>query len=652
MFFDELKVNCFTNFDNTMYVGTDKGIFFSTDNGKSWGKININQKDYNVISLDVKLPQIVFSYWDGNTTGGIFYSQNSGISWRLLDKYMPPINFIKSVMFNNEIIYAAMGDGIYRLQDLNKSSEGWVGIYISGKDNYSSITLAKSFGYAFDANSVYNGGFNSWGAFASRPGYYDGIIQGILDTPIGLLILASNTYNGKIFRYTYDGINRKTDELTNGLDVSQKFSICDGDSGIFLSTDSTLYVSNNYGNNWLSLKSIVKNIKPKKLFFFNKNIFLSEADKGLWSFYTQQISFPKCKLTLETNPPNSGTTIGASEYKFGISIKINTFPNNTNVFLNWTENGKIVSTKAEFNYQIGNDTKLIANFLVPPNEPIASNPESLTQTTFKAVWQEVNTATGYLLDVAIDENFNNILSSYNKKDVKNVKAYIVTGLNKETTFYYRVKAYNIAGVSEKYSNIISVKTLPNPPVAPTSKVATDVTLNSFTANWNPVSGAIGYIFDLAIDDKFANTLSAYKNKDVGNSTNLSLSGLVSNMDYYYRVKAYNTGGSSGYSNTIKVGLFVDIEKQKSVPTEFNLLQNYPNPFNPETKIRFDIPKECFVKLHVYDVLGNEVASLVNKILLPATYNINFNASKLNNGVYFYRLDTDGFTQTKKMIFLK
>ncbi len=89
-----------------------------------------------------------------------------------------------------------------------------------------------------------------------------------------------------------------------------------------------------------------------------------------------------------------------------------------------------------------------------------------------------------------------------------------------------------------------------------------------------------------------------------------------------------------------------------VPSEFKLYQNYPNPFNPETNIRFGLPKFSFVKLAVYDLLGREVASLVNEQLKPGSYEVDWNSLNYPSGVYYYRLHTEGYSETKKMIFVK
>ena len=89
-----------------------------------------------------------------------------------------------------------------------------------------------------------------------------------------------------------------------------------------------------------------------------------------------------------------------------------------------------------------------------------------------------------------------------------------------------------------------------------------------------------------------------------------------------------------------------------VPSTYNLNQNYPNPFNPVTKINFDIPKQGFVSLKIYDILGRQVRTLVNEVKAPGSYSVDFNGSELSSGVYFYRMESNGYTDIKKMLLIK
>ncbi len=89
-----------------------------------------------------------------------------------------------------------------------------------------------------------------------------------------------------------------------------------------------------------------------------------------------------------------------------------------------------------------------------------------------------------------------------------------------------------------------------------------------------------------------------------------------------------------------------------MPKEFVLAQNYPNPFNPSTIIRYELPTTSDVSLKIFDMLGREVTTLVNTRQAAGTYEVNFNATGLASGVYFYRLQAGPFMQTKKMMLVK
>ncbi len=101
------------------------------------------------------------------------------------------------------------------------------------------------------------------------------------------------------------------------------------------------------------------------------------------------------------------------------------------------------------------------------------------------------------------------------------------------------------------------------------------------------------------------------------------------------------------------GGFIGIEPVSgNVPEKYALSQNYPNPFNPTTNIKLQVPESGLVKLVVFDVTGRQVAELVNETLSAGEYKVDFNASGLTSGVYFYRLETGGFTDVKKMTLIK
>ncbi len=102
----------------------------------------------------------------------------------------------------------------------------------------------------------------------------------------------------------------------------------------------------------------------------------------------------------------------------------------------------------------------------------------------------------------------------------------------------------------------------------------------------------------------------------------------------------------------KYTVLTDVEDESSTPVIFNLAQNYPNPFNPTTKISFSIPESGIVNLKIYDLLGGEVAELINSEMKTGNHSINFDASNLSSGMYFYKIETGSYSQTRKMMLLK
>jgi len=103
-----------------------------------------------------------------------------------------------------------------------------------------------------------------------------------------------------------------------------------------------------------------------------------------------------------------------------------------------------------------------------------------------------------------------------------------------------------------------------------------------------------------------------------------------------------------FINDIQVGI-----ENEALPTKFYVAQNYPNPFNPTTTIRFGLVNESNVDLRVYDILGQEVAVLINNQLMSSAHHeVNFNASSLASGTYIYRLQANNKVITKKMLLLK
>jgi hypothetical protein len=113
--------------------------------------------------------------------------------------------------------------------------------------------------------------------------------------------------------------------------------------------------------------------------------------------------------------------------------------------------------------------------------------------------------------------------------------------------------------------------------------------------------------------------------------------------YFYRLKQIDYDGTFEYSNEIEVD---------TAPLSFSLEQNYPNPFNPITTIKFNLPEKEFVSLKVYDIIGKETAVLLNEEKPAGLHSVQFDASGLSSGTYFYKLQAGSKIITRKMLLLK
>ena len=162
----------------------------------------------------------------------------------------------------------------------------------------------------------------------------------------------------------------------------------------------------------------------------------------------------------------------------------------------------------------------------------------------------------------------------------------------------------------------------------------------------------------------------FKNRNIGYLTNSSWGAKTTNgglnwqsfnVGTQYGDKSYfidyNTGFLFGNTTLVRTinggGVFTGVNiTHNPIPSVFTLYQNYPNPFNPSTKINFDIPRQTFVTLKIYDIAGREIAKLANGEYTPGAYSVVFDAAKFASGVYFYRITAGDFVETKRMVLIK
>jgi len=172
----------------------------------------------------------------------------------------------------------------------------------------------------------------------------------------------------------------------------------------------------------------------------------------------------------------------------------------------------------------------------------------------------------------------------------------------------------------------------------------DVSGSNINLNWSTASEINNYGFEIErSSDKTDWRLIGFKE---GNGTTTEIHNYsfvddlfgTSSSKLYYRLKQIDFNASFEYSDIVEIEI---------APATFSLSQNYPNPFNPTTNIGFRIAEFGFVSLKVFDVLGIEVAILVNEEKQPGIYEVEFDASHLSSGIYFYKLQTENLSENKK-----
>jgi hypothetical protein len=268
------------------------------------------------------------------------------------------------------------------------------------------------------------------------------------------------------------------------------------------------------------------------------------------------------------------------------------------------------------------------------------------------VWQGDIYSQKYRIQIASDKSFSHKLF-----DVKDITDTTITigEFEGATTYYWRVYASNNGGNSE-FSEPFEFST--GFPIKPILLYPKDVSLGLelnpiFT--WSKANLATHYNFqiseglnidlnNLLIDTLLTDTTYKYENLNI-------------NQIYSWRIKASNDFGESKWTEIFKFKTAADSvisveELDLNLPKEYSLDQNYPNPFNPTTTISFGLPESGMTSLKVYNIIGQEIAVLVNEELQAGIYNIPFDASAMTSGLYLYRLQSKEFIAIKKMLLIK
>lgn len=284
-----------------------------------------------------------------------------------------------------------------------------------------------------------------------------------------------------------------------------------------------------------------------------------------------------------------------------------------------------------------------------PDSPVLSEPpdvDVVVPPTRTLEWSNVNNATSYELQVSLDNSFSSLVT-VNPVIVTNNYYQIPSGLlNNFKSYYWRVRARNSNGAGN-YSSPWSFRTSGTPPqeiLSLEEVVECYLIINSL----NPAQ--IRFLIH-----RLNAALNHYANANIFlTNLNLQLFKLRVYILMYSNFINYTEGNRLIY-NTNKILDLINGDSPANeiiIPNTFELNQNYPNPFNPSTTIEYTIPENSRVSLKIYDILGKEVATLVDKEQNSGTYIVIWDAKSFSSGIYFYRITAGSNSDTKRMVLKK
>jgi len=314
-----------------------------------------------------------------------------------------------------------------------------------------------------------------------------------------------------------------------------------------------------------------------------------------------------------------------------------------------------VSSSNEFGNSLWSTVFQLKTVVILPGIPVLSFPDNELSTLGDSVtfiWSGDEYSYKYRLQVAYDENFT--LKFVDVADIEETTM-TINGFEGSTTYFWRVRASNNGGNSE-FSEAFEFST--GFPMMPTLLYPEDVSLNKEinpTFIWSKVDLATNY--RLQLSEGLNINLDKLIIDSVVVDTTLKYESLNVDKIYSWRVMASNSIGESNWTDIFKFKTAADSvvsvnEIDMNLPQEYSLDQNFPNPFNPTTTISFGLPEAGATTLKVYNIIGQEIAVLVNEDLQAGTYNVTFEATDMPSGLYLYRLQSKEFVSIKKMLLIK
>jgi hypothetical protein len=306
-------------------------------------------------------------------------------------------------------------------------------------------------------------------------------------------------------------------------------------------------------------------------------------------------------------------------------------------------------TALDRNFNESDTSEVLMIRALPPPTPLLASPQDSATAmpeSLRISWHPAASAVRYHLQVGADPGFGSGLLVNDSTMIDTAR--VVANPAGMTTYYWRVRAGNLAGFGN-YAEPYSYTTgTPGPVVLVYPPAATPGIPNSLTFVWKKAPGATSYRVQIAL---YSNFTMMVKDTMFLPDTSLAVKGLALNTIHHWRAKGMNQLGSGLWSaaNNFRTSVTGIETCDGPLPSVFELSQNFPNPFNPSTAIRYALPERSHVQVTVFNTLGQPVAVLQEGWQEAGFHETQFDASRLASGVYLYRLQAGDFVQTKKLL---
>ncbi len=307
---------------------------------------------------------------------------------------------------------------------------------------------------------------------------------------------------------------------------------------------------------------------------------------------------------------------------------------------------------------------VVSNINEGPQQPILASPTgniAVDSNSVEYFWYVAGSTTGLTYDLEYKLDYQNWSVATTVSGLTDATYGPVAGLTKGSLYRWRVKsiyagvesAWSTEGVFLVNSDVAPIQPLVGSPAGGVKLETASPTLSWFTPG--PENGDVTYNVVVSTTPDMATTVVHQTNLD---AKSLQLSGLESNKTYFWQVQSTNADGVSEFS---KAGVFGTLNitglTDETIPNEFSVYQNFPNPFNPSTIIKYSIPEATFVSVKVFNILGQEVRSLINQEMTAGNHQVIWNGrsnfgSALSTGIYIYSVKAGSKVISKKMMLLK